>query len=273
VAASALALALAAAVVHALWNLLLARAPDPEAATAVAGLVGLATFAPVAAATWQVERAAWPYIVVTGVVELAYLAVLAAAYRRAELSVVYPVARGVAPVLVLVVGVAALGAPGSGLQAAGVCLVGAGVLAVRGLSRPARSEGVAFGLAVAVCIAAYTLIDDKGVDHADPFAYLEVSMILPVLAYTAGIAVVKGTAALRSALAPATVVAGLFLFGAYGLVLTALERAPAAPVAAVRETSVVIATALAAAVLRESVTRWRVLGAALVAGGVALVSL
>jgi drug/metabolite transporter (DMT)-like permease len=62
-------------------------------------------------------------------------------------------------------------------------------------------------------------------------------------------------------------------FVAYALVLAALERAPAAPVAAVRETSVVIATGLAAPFLQERVTRWRLAGAALVAGGIALLTL
>ena len=66
-------------------------------------------YAPVAAATWDVERAAAPYIAGSAVLELAYLTLLAAAYRRADLSVVYPIARGGAPVLVLVAGAVALG--------------------------------------------------------------------------------------------------------------------------------------------------------------------
>ncbi|HVH51998.1 MAG TPA: EamA family transporter, partial [Gaiellaceae bacterium] len=89
----------------------------------------------------------------------------------------------------------------------------------------------------------------------------------------AGLAKVKGTAAIRAEIGPATIVAGLATFGAYALVLAALQRAAAAPVAAVRETSVVIATALAAVVLKERVGPARLAGAALVAGGVALLSL
>jgi drug/metabolite transporter (DMT)-like permease len=68
------------------------------------------------------------------------------------------------------------------------------------------------------------------------------------------------------------VVAGFATFIAYGFVLAALERAPAASVAAVRETSVVVASALAAVVLKERVTRWRFLGACAVAGGIALIA-
>jgi drug/metabolite transporter (DMT)-like permease len=273
VPASAFGLALAAAFVHAFWNVLLARARDSEAATAVALLVAVSVFAPVAALTWDVRPGVWPFLLATSGFELLYFALLAAAYRRTELSVVYPLARGAAPVLVLVVGVVALGKSSSFGQATGVALVGTGILLVRGLRRGGDIGGVAFGLGIACCIAAYTLIDKHGITHAGPIPYLELSMLLPALAYAGGIARLKGSAALRAELGPAAIAAGLATFGAYALVLAALARAPAASVAAVRETSVVIAALLAGAVLRERVGPGRLAGAALVAGGVALVSL
>src|SRR6184192_4097139 len=97
----ALALALGAAALHALWNLQLAGARDVEAATAAALPCAALLFAPVAAATWRVESAAWPFLVASTALELGYFVLLVAAYRRADLSLVYPVARGLAPVLVL----------------------------------------------------------------------------------------------------------------------------------------------------------------------------
>ncbi|MGH3036058.1 MAG: EamA family transporter [Gaiellaceae bacterium] len=268
--ASAFGLALAAAFVHALWNLLLARARDPEGAGAVALVTGIVVFAPVAALTWDIESEAWPYIAATSVLELFYFALLGAAYRRAELSVVYPLSRGLAPVLVLAVGVALLEAGTSAAQAAGVCLVGLGVLLVRGVSRPAGSAGVLFGLAIACCIAAYTLVDDEGIRYASAITYLELSLVLPAVGYAAGIVLFKGGGALRAELNPASLVAGICMVGAYALVLAALARAEAAPVAAVRETSVVIATVGAALLLRERVGPGRLAGAVLVAAGVAL---
>lgn len=271
--ASALWLALAAAFVHALWNVLLARARDVEAATAVALVVAIVAFAPVAALTWRVHAAVWPFLVAGSVLQLLYFVLLVSAYRRAPLSVVYPLARGVAPLLVLVVGVVALGKATSWGQALGVLCVGSGVLLVRGIRRDAGSGGVAFGLAIAACIAAYTLVDKRGVQHAGPIPYLELGMIAPSLVYAGALARWKGVAALRAELAPATIAAGLATFGAYALVLAALQRASAASVAAVRETSVVIAALLAGRLLREDVGPGRLLGAALVAGGVALVSL
>jgi drug/metabolite transporter (DMT)-like permease len=270
--ASALGLALAAACVHALWNVLLARARDVEAATAVALVVAEVVFAPVAWAAWRVDPAVWPFLVASGALQLLYFTLLAAAYRVAELSVVYPIARGTAPVLVLVVGVAALGHSTSAGQVAGVCLVGLGVLLVRGLgSRSGR--GVPLGLLIACTIAAYTLVDKNGVQHAGAIPYLELGMAIPTVIYASAIAGTRGAAALRAEWRPATVVAGVCTFGAYALVLVALQRAAAAPVAAVRETSVVITALLARRVLREAVGWARLGGAVAVAGGIALLSL
>jgi drug/metabolite transporter (DMT)-like permease len=269
---TALALALAAAFVHALWNLLLARARDIEAATAVALVVAVVAFAAPAAAFWRVDGRVWPYAVGSGALELVYFALLATAYRRAEFSVVYPIARGSAPVLVLIAAVAVLGASTSWPQAAGVALVAGGIVLVRGF-RGGTREGVAFGLVIGCCIAAYTLVDKDGIRYANPISYLELSMVPPTIAYAAAVAKAKGTGALRAEVNPAAVVAGLATFGAYALALAALQRAPAASVAAVRETSVIIATALAAIFLRERVGWVRLAGAAAVAAGIGLLSL
>jgi drug/metabolite transporter (DMT)-like permease len=270
---SALLLALAAAFVHALWNLLLARARDPEAATAVALLVAVTVFAPVAVFTWGLEREVWPYLVVTSCLQLLYFSLLITAYRRADVSVVYPVSRGVAPTLVLLAGIVFLGYGTSAAQVAGVVLIGLGVLAIRGVRRGAGTTGVAFGLVIAAVIASYTLVDKRGLDYATPIAYLEVSVAAPAVLYATWVARMRGgTVALRSELNLSSIVAGIATFSAYALVLAALERASAASVAAVRETSVVIATLLAAVVLKEHVTPVRLTGAILVAGGVALLA-
>lgn len=264
----ALALALVAACLHALWNLLIASAGDAEAATAVALSLSVLAFAPVATATWDFSAAALPYAAASSALHLAYFALLAAAYRRADLSLVYPLARGLGPVLVLVVSLAALGAELSAGASLGVVLVAAGVLLVARLRLRADREGILLSLGVAACIAAYTLVDKEGMQHAAPIPYLEVALVLPAAAYAAVIALRRGRRTLARALGARTAVAGMGMFGAYALVLAALSIAPAAPVAAVRETSVVIATALATAVLRERVGALRLAGAALVAGGI-----
>ena len=269
--ASALGLALAAACVHALWNVLLARAKDVQAATAVALIVAEVVFAPVAVVLWNVHRAVWPFVIASAALQLLYFTLLAAAYKVAELSVVYPIARGTAPVLVLVIGVVALGHATSAGQVVGVCLVGLGVLLVRGLGR-SPGRGVPYGLLIACVIAAYTLVDKNGIRHAGAVPYLELTMLAPAVLYSGAVMRGKGLGALRNAWGPATVVAGIATFGAYTLVLLALQRAAAAPVAAVRETGVVITALLARRVLKETVGAARIAGAAAVAAGIALLS-
>lgn len=269
---SALGLALAAACVHAFWNVVLARERDIVASTAVALVVAEVAFAPVAAATWRVERSAIPFLVAGGALQLVYFVLLTTGYRVAELSVVYPVARGTAPVVVLAVGALALGRSTSAGQVVGVLLVGVGVLLVRGTGR-SRGRGVPYGLLIACMIAAYTLVDKSGVEHAGAIPYLELEMIVPALVCTAAVVRGRGIAALRIAWGWPAAAAGIASFGAYALVLLALQRAAAAPVAAVRETSVVIAALLARRVLNERVGLPRIAGAAAVAGGIALLAL
>ncbi len=267
--AAALALALGAAGLHAAWNLALARRGDVPAATALAFGFAVLVFAPVAAFRWDVDGAAVPYMVVSAAFELAYLALLAAAYGRAELSVVYPVARGLAPVLVLLVGVTALGVGTSVSEAGGVLLVAAGVLLVRGLRRGGPT-GIGFGLAIAACICGYTLADARGVDHADPLSYLVVVMAPASVTYFLAVARRRGLTRLRAEVGWTTAFVGLASFGAFALALYALRLASAASVAAVRETSVVIAVALAAPLLGENVGPRRLAGAALVVVGIAV---
>jgi drug/metabolite transporter (DMT)-like permease len=297
---AAFALVLGAAFMHASWNVLLAGAGDSEAAAAVATLCGCALLLPVAVVTGGVESAALPFVAASAVLHVAYLALLARAYRGGQVSVVYPVSRGTAPVLVLVVGVVALGHGVAALAAVGVCLVGAGVLlvgapradraaperAVRGPGRervqigpkvaqdPLRAghRDLLFGLAIAVTIAAYTLVDADGVDHAQAPAYLALMLTPAAVVYAAALAAGGRGAALRAELRLRALVTGAFVVGAYGCVLAALRLADAAPVAAVRESSVVIAAILAAAFLHEPVDARRFAGAALVVAGVAAIA-
>jgi len=268
VPADAFALALGAAVLHALWNVLLARTRDPQAATAAVFVMAVLIWAPVAAARWRVEADAWPYIVGSAAFELAYVLLLSAAYASVPLSVFYPIARGLAPVLVLVVAVLALGAATSWNQAVGVCAVGAGILLVRG-RRPDHAATV-FGLSIAATIAGYTLIDNTGVTFADPLAYLEAVMVGPALVTAAVVAVRQGSPALRAGFRRETVLIAPLTLAPYALTLYALRLAPAAPVAAVRETSVLFATVMAAVILKERVSAWRATGVATVVAGVIL---
>jgi drug/metabolite transporter (DMT)-like permease len=274
VAATAFVLALSSAFLHALWNILLARERDPEPATAIAICASVVVFAPVAGLRWDVESHVWPFIAVTSLLQLLYFSLPAAAYRGAELSFVYPVARGLAPVLVLGIGLALLGEGATAGQAAGVVLVGLGILLVRGLGRGRKTAGGILALAIAFSIAAYTLVDNSGIRYADPVVYLELAMLPTALgALVLAACLPSGRRRLREAVSPVPIVAGIVSFGAYVLVLAALLRAPAASVAAVRETSVLIVAAFAGHTLGEHVGPGRLVGAAIVVSGVALIVL
>lgn len=272
----AFVLALGSAFLHALWNLILGRERDPEAATAIALIASVVLFAPVAIWRFDADSGVWPFIAVTSMLQLAYFAALATAYRHADVSVVYPIARGLAPVLVLLVGVVFLGA-GAGLgQAAGVIFVGLGVMLVRGIGgghADGRGVGAAFGVAVASCIAAYTLVDKHGIEHASPIVYLELGMVPATIGYVGFLLLTaRGPTRVRAAARPLPALAGILSFVAYALVLAALARASAASVASVRETSVLIAAFLAAPLAGERVGPGRLVGAALVVAGVALIA-
>ena len=153
--------------------------------------------------------------------------------------------------VVLVVAVLALGAATSWTQGAGVCVVGAGVILVRGLRGEADARGVALSRSRSPPASPGTrCVDNEGITRAGEIAYLEAVLAPTAVVYLVAIGVVRGRTALRHELRPTTILAGTAVFGAYLLVLAALRLAPAAPVAAVRESSVLIVTALAAVVLQ-----------------------
>jgi drug/metabolite transporter (DMT)-like permease len=268
---SAFLLVLAAAVLHAGWNVILARADDVAAATTVALTLSVLLFAPVAALTWDVDGSAVPWIAASAVLEIAYFALLTTAYTRSDLTLVYPVARGSAPVLVLV-GAAVVGATVGWVQAVGVVLVG-GIVLVRGLSGDADAAGLLLALAIGVSIAGYTLVDKEGIEHARVIPYFVLVLVPTALAALAWHTARGRLSHVRAEVRWSTVGASFFAFAAYGLVLAALTLASAPAVAAVRETSILFAVALGAIILHERVDRTRAVGAAAVVVGVALVAL
>jgi uncharacterized membrane protein len=271
---SAVALALGAAFLHAGWNVLLAGSRDTAAATAGMLIFGVALLAPPALLTGGISAEAVPFIAASAALELAYFVLLARAYWGGELSVVYPVARGSAPIVVLVFGAIALresvplGAVVGVLAiAAGVLLVGLVDLRTRvGTQIDSPHRDLLFGLAIGAVIASYTLVDSEAVEHADPIAYLALVVAPCALVYPL-VTKTRPDLGVRTALTAAAT------FGAFLMVLAAFRLAPAAPVAAVRESSVVIAALLAAVFLHEPVGARRMAGAVCVAAGVAAIAL
>jgi drug/metabolite transporter (DMT)-like permease len=255
--ALAIGLALAAAALHATWNVLVKVSGDPMRTFRRATFFAAIATTPIALAAWLLTGrpgmtpAAAGLAAASAALELAYLWLLSAAYRRGEISVVYPIARGSAPLLSVVAGLGLLGerlAPG---QMAGVGLLLVGILAVTLPQTSGRATVPA--LLTGVAIAAYSAVDRVGVRLSTPWLYGWLLIALLAL----GLAVsmwVEAKVVRRQDSARATgttgadqqqitwrqaAVIGIFMWGGYLLVLAALNIAPLSVVAPVRETAVV----------------------------------
>lgn len=237
----ALALVLAAAVLHAAWNRLLHGADDRLAAAAVGAVMGATLLLPATIAAPPVR--VWPLALASGAAEAAYFAFLAAAYRRGELSFTYPVARGIAPFLITLGGAAALGQPLTAARAGGSLALGLGLAFIShaGLAK-GRDLAMTFAALTGVTIAVYSVIDAKAVHSVNAVGYLGAVTIVQAIILLG--AVRLDWARLRGSLrAGAEIGAGSL--AAYLLVLLAYQRAPASPVATLRELSILLGILIA----------------------------
>jgi drug/metabolite transporter (DMT)-like permease len=241
VSGAALALVLAAAVIHAGWNRLLHGTADRLAAAAVGAVMGSLLLLPFTVAFPPVR--VWPLVAASGTAEAIYFSFLAAAYRRGELSFTYPVARGVAPFLVTLGGAVLLAQPLGAGRVLGSLALGTGLAIVSqaGLAK-GRGVAVAFALLTGVCIAGYSVIDARAVRAASPVGYLGAVTIVQAVLLLGAVRV--DWRRLRAA-APAGAGVGIGALAAYLLVLFAFQRAPASPVATVRELSILFGILLA----------------------------
>ena len=273
----AYAAVLLGAMLHAGWNVAVRRGHDRgfETALVVAGGAVLALL--ILPFLRQSTAAAWPYLLLSALLHVTYFGLLAAAYARAGVAVTYPLMRGVAPLLVLLAAVWLFAEPLTPMAVLGVAAICAGVLLMRSRLRPGEGAASAFALGNAAVIAAYTLNDAEGarLSHA-PVAYalwIFPLTALPTLAWLLrgrslfstskvrpdGLAD-QGSRSVRPpqahlALGWPEVLRGLgggaSSLASYALALWAMTIAPVAPVAALRETSMLFGAALAWLVLHE----------------------
>jgi drug/metabolite transporter (DMT)-like permease len=251
------------------WNVLLGRARDVQAAVAATFLLSLALAAPFAAVWWQADPSVWPYALASTLFEVVYAVALAQAYRIGEVSFVYPLTRGIAPVLTLAAAIALFGHHTTPAEVGGVLLVGVGVVLVRGPGGSRDARGLLLVATIATSIAAYTLIDRAGIQRAGALTYFVLVLAGPCIAYIP----IVGMRSIARELGPAAVAAGVANLGSFALGLLALRHGPAASVLAVRSSSIVFATLLARRVLAEHVAPSRLAGSIVVFCGVALLAL
>lgn len=261
------------ALMHASWNALVKSRPDIFLVTVlVAGGGGLLSaialpFLPAPA------EASWMYIAVSTVTQLAYYSLLVAAYRDGDMSHAYPLMRGSAPLLVALASGPLLGERlGLAQWIATGCICG-GILAIFFTARsrrPGASRTTMFALLTACMIASFTLIDGAGVRKSgSPVAYTMWIFMLTAI----GLLAWAGKSRPGQIVAYARMNVGVMLLGgaanvgSYAIALWAMTHAPVAAVAALRETSILFAAAIAALVLREKISPQRLAAIALVACG------
>jgi len=274
---AAVALALAAAAVHGTWNVLVKVSGDPLTTFQRANVVGAAIMTVPVAAWWllsgrpALDPAALGFASLSAAFELAYFWLLSAAYARGELSVVYPIARGSAPLLAVMIGLVVLGERLGTLQLAGVVLLLGGILAVTLPQTSGRATLPA--LLTGVAIAAYTAVDRVGVRLTEPWLYGWLLVMMIAIAMTISVRVAARPQVERVSWRQSTVIS-VFLWGGYLLVLLALAIAPLAVVAPVRETAVVAVALWGVFKLGErQAAALKIAGAAATLAGVTLLAI
>lgn len=270
---------LLAAVLHAVWNALAHAIHDQLIGFALIGVSVTFGAVVIVLASPAPSRASWPFLIGSAALHVAYNLLLMRSYRLGEFGQVYPLARGTSPWLVAIAAAAFVGEQLSVIRLIGVVVisVGLGTLVFVG-GVPTRAARPAIGAAVltGVAIAAYTTLDGLGVRRSGTVAgytgwlFLLQGPVLPMAAIVARRGRLWGQ--LRPHLV-AGLAGGLLSLTAYGLVLWAQTRGALAPIAALRETSVIVGAVIGAVVFGERFGPWRVAATVLVAGGVILVTL
>ncbi len=273
-----LPLVLLAAVFHATWNALLKASENPLALATRALTWGTVLSLPPVAVAWLVSGrpglpvAGWLIALASAVLELIYFITLSTAYRRGELSVVYPIARGTAPLLAVLVGLLLLGErlhPSAGL---GVLALLAGIWAVR---RPATAGSALWpALLTGVMIAAYTSLDRIGVRLGSPWIYGWLLWLFGAILLVAFTRVRRVPGSGLTDEPKLSIAVGVLMTAAYFMILFALSVAPLAIIAPLRESAIVLVTAWGIWRLGERRGAWiRVVGALAILGGIALLTL
>jgi drug/metabolite transporter (DMT)-like permease len=238
-------LLLAAAGLHAGWNVLLKTSGDPLPTSTRALAASALVVTPICLVAWYatghrgLPALGWVVLALSACAEGFYFVFLSRAYQAGDLSVVYPIARGTGPLVAVSAGLLVLHENLTGIELVGVAALLAGIWAVR---RPRLNAAVIPALITGVFIGVYTTLDRVGVNLGSPWLYgglLWGLMAVVLAAWTRGRPL--GRKAGENWRTSITI--GVLMAGAYGLALVALTLAPVAIVAPLRESAIVLVTA------------------------------
>jgi drug/metabolite transporter (DMT)-like permease len=285
----ALILVLLSAVAHATWNFLAKRATNQEVFIwwmLISISVLLLPLAAILIWGYPILYPGWWFIFGTVVLHVLYFVFLGRSYTYADLSLVYPVARGMGPALVPVIGALVLKEIITTLAIVGIISVVLGIFTVSWWGqfqkvfhdplRFFREAGARYALLTGLVIAAYTVWDKMGVSYVNPFLYMYFLVLGSALFLTPYVCRIHGTKAIRIEMKGKTVsiiISGLLMFIAYGLILLALQFSRVSYIAAAREVGVVIGVLFGTLMLGEPFGKGRVLGSCLIVFGLVLISL
>lgn len=269
---------LIAALLHATWNALAHNISDKLAGFVLICLADTICCAVLVAFVPVPARGSWPFLAASVALEVGYQFCLLQAYRLGEFGQMYPIARGSAPLIVAVVATTVLSQPLPPAELAGILVICAGLLGLAfagGLPRRHHWPALLAALGTGVLIASYTIVDGVGVRRADTvlgyvaWIFLLQGPVLPLVAF------LRFGRSLGPRLRPHLVrglTGGVLSLIAYGLVVWAQSRGALAPIAALRETSIVIATVIATLVFREPFGRVRLVASIAVVAGILLLN-
>lgn len=269
---------LAAAFLHALWNALIKQGSSKVGGMVILSIVEVPIGLAVVALSPPVALAALPWVLAAGCTHFAYKFFLSYAYDRGDLSRVYPIARGAAPLLVALAGTVLLSDVLSERQYLAIAVLAAGLLLMaRGVFASGEDRRLLpFALGSAVATATYTLIDGMGARvSGSPAAYVAWVFVADGCFFTAGMLALRGAAVIpRQGRAWASgALASAASYGAYAVSIWAMTLAPIALVAALRETSILFAVLIGWLAFGERMGRDKALAAAVIVAGVALTRL
>lgn len=269
---------LGAALLHAGWNAIIKTGLSKQTSMFLLSVGHAAIGFCVALTKPFPEAEVWPWLLASGLIHMAYQLFLAVAYEQGDLSRVYPLARGAAPMMVLVVSVLFLSDPMGVMDYVGVLVLGLGIaFMARGVFTNGESRRLlpfAFGSAMAT--AGYTLADGLGARVAgDPLQYVGWLMMLSALFYTPAAIAMRGVEVIRASRRDwiMGLIAAAASFAAYAIAVWAMTVAPLALVAALRETSILFAVLLGWLLFGDRMDRGKIIAAVLIVSGVVLTRL
>lgn len=274
--ATVVGLVLFAALLHASWNALLKSGGDRLQAIVVIQLAHVVVALPILPFLPMPAPASWPFLIASALIHLAYYMLLITAYRHGDLGEVYPIARGLSPVLSTVIAVLAFGEWLNPVAVGGILLVSIGIMMLRNSGlRPMSRKGFAAAIALGISVAGYTVVDAAGgrlsgyaVAYAVWLFLLDAPAICIYYFVTRGVRLSIARADLVK-----SIIGSMLAMVAYSIAIWASSVAPVGAVSALRETGVLFAALLGWMFLGESLTGRRLIACSAVALGAVLVAL